>query len=120
MSVFDGFFDGLGFEEEMTPAEHHAMDLAIADDNLIIELRDARIRRGLTEDQLGDILGVSGEKVREFEGLQAAPTLATIRRYAHALGVSISHTVTDRQESLPLAPSSEAPAGSAVSGGPGR
>ncbi len=98
MSVFDGFFDGLGFEEEMTPAERHAMNLAIADDDLITELRDARIRRSLTEDQLGDILGITGEKVREFEGLQTSPTLATIRRYAHALGVNITHTVTDRQE----------------------
>jgi DNA-binding XRE family transcriptional regulator len=97
MSVFGGFFDGLGFEEEATPAEQHAMDLATADDDLIIELRDARIRRGLTEDQLGAILGISGESVREFEGLQTAPTLATIRRYAHALGVNITHTVTDRE-----------------------
>jgi transcriptional regulator with XRE-family HTH domain len=90
-------FDGLGFEEELTPAERHAMDLATADDNLIIEFRDARIRRGLTADQLGAILGISGKSVREFEGLQTAPTLATIRRYAHALGVNITHTVTDRK-----------------------
>lgn len=107
MSVFDGFFDGLtpvddglGFEEEMTPSERHAMDLTVADDDLITTLRDARVRRGLTEEQLGDILGISGETVREFEGLQTSPTLATIRRYAHALGVNIAHTVTDRQDTI--------------------
>lgn len=96
--IFDRFLDGLGFEEEMTPAERHAMDLAIADDNLILELRDARIRRGLTEDELGTRLGISGQKVREFEGLQASPTLQTIRRYAAALSVNVTHTVTDRDE----------------------
>ena len=74
------------------------MDLAEADHGLIHDLKRARIRRGLTEDQLGDILGISDDTVRAFEGLQTEPTMQTIRRYAHALGVTITHTVTDRQE----------------------
>ncbi|MGW8431711.1 helix-turn-helix domain-containing protein [Curtobacterium citreum] len=106
MSIFAGFLDdpvddGLGFEDEMTPAEQHAMNLAIVDHELIGDLMRARIRRGLTEDQLGAALGISGATVRAFEGLQTEPTLQTLRRYAHALGVTITHTVTDRQEPTP-------------------
>jgi ribosome-binding protein aMBF1 (putative translation factor) len=99
--IFDGFFDGLGFEDEATPQEQHAMELADADFALIDDLKQARFRRGLTADELGELLGISGDTIRKFEGLQTEPTMQTIRRYAHALGVTITHTVIDRTEATP-------------------
>ena len=82
------------FDEAMTPSEQLACELALADIQLLNDLRDARIRQGLSEAQLGAKLGISAESVQEFEGLQTQPTLATVRRYAHALGMSVRHRVS--------------------------
>jgi len=79
--------------DELTPSELLAYSLAVADQELIGSLKQARIDRGFTEESFGAILGISTDSVRAFEGLQTDPSLATIRRYAHALGVLISHEV---------------------------
>jgi len=79
--------------DELTPSELLAYSLAVADQELIGSLKQARIDRGLTEEDFGAILGISADSVRAFEGLQTDPSLATIRRYAHALRVLISHGV---------------------------
>lgn len=81
------------FDEAMTPSERLACELALADYQLIGELKATRIRLGLSEAQLGERLGISADSVQAFEGLQTEPTMATIRRYAHALGVMVHHRV---------------------------
>jgi len=82
------------FDEAMTPSEQLACELALADIQLLNDLRDARVRQGLSEEQLEAKLGISAESVRAFEGLQTQPTMATVRRYAHALGMSVRHRVS--------------------------
>jgi len=82
------------FDAAMTPSEQLACELALSDIQLLNDLRDARVRQGLSEAQLGAKLGISAESVQEFEGLQTQPTLATVRRYAHALGMIVRHRVS--------------------------
>lgn len=91
----NGFDDGLGFEEEETPHERLGRQLAEADLELINTIRKKRLERGLSQAELGRLLGVSQATVSEFESGMAEPRLQTVRRYARALGVMIEHTVRD-------------------------
>jgi len=82
------------FLEGITPAEILAYELALADTDLIRSLKGARIQQGITEEELAQRLGISVDFVRAFEGnQQRGVTLATVRRYAHALGVRVTHSV---------------------------
>ncbi len=89
------FDDGLGFDAEETASERLARELAEADLRLIAQIRAKREERGLTQRQLGRLLNVSQATVSEFESGQIEPRMQTIRRYAHALGIRIEHTVRD-------------------------
>lgn len=82
------------FLEDITPAEMLAYELALADTNLIRNLKGARIQQGISEEELAQRLGISVDLVRTFESnQQRGIELATVRRYAHALGVRVTHTV---------------------------
>lgn len=89
------FDDGLGFEDEETPAERLGRELAEADLELINTIRTKRLERGLSQAELGRLLGVSQATVSEFESGVTEPRLQTIRRYARALGIMIEHHVRD-------------------------
>ena len=82
------------FPENITPAEMLAYELALADTNLIRNLKGARIQQGISEEELAQRLGISVDLVRTFESnQQRGIELATVRRYAHALGVRVTHSV---------------------------
>lgn len=89
------FDDGLGFEEEETPHERFGRQLAEADLDLINTLRKKRLERGLSQAELGRLVGVSQATVSEFESGMTEPRMQTVRRYARALGVMIEHQVRD-------------------------
>jgi len=86
------FLDELELDDE-TPSERLARLLAEADYKLIHDLRLAREAQNLTQAQLGAILGVAQASVSAFESGEADAKLSTIRRYAHALGVTVGHSV---------------------------
>jgi transcriptional regulator with XRE-family HTH domain len=69
---------------------------AMADLNLIYRLRQARIHRDLTQQELADLMGTTLTAVQEFESNNNEPKLSTVRRYAHALNVVVEHKVTIR------------------------
>lgn len=77
-----------------SPARKRARDLARADEKLHAKLLRAREIQGLTQQGIADIMGVSQPTVASFEAYDNDPKLSTIRRYAHAVGVTISHSVT--------------------------
>lgn len=80
--------------ESLRAAEILAYELALADINLIHDLKAARIQQGISEEELARRLGISVDFVRIFESnQQRGVELATVRRYAHALGVRVTHTV---------------------------
>lgn len=96
----DTFFDELGLDDE-TPSERLARELAEADIDLINTLRCIREQQGLSQAGLGDLLGISQATVSAFESGEADAKLSTIRRYAHALKVMVSHSVRPLDGSMP-------------------
>jgi DNA-binding XRE family transcriptional regulator len=68
-----------------------ARNLARADHHLLVRLVQKRVDLGLSQAQLAEKMGVSQPTVAAFEKYDNDPKLSTIRRYAHALGVSIDH-----------------------------
>ncbi len=82
-------YDDLGIGEE-TSRERVARENMEADLKLLADLRRIRLERGLSQAELGKILGVSQATVSAFEA-EPDPKLSTIRRYAHALCVEVTH-----------------------------
>lgn len=66
-------------------------------------VRTARLRIGLTQEQLGDLCGTDGGTVSRWELGKGYPQAPQLARLAHALGESIDHLVLG-------APSEKAPA----------
>lgn len=64
-------------------------------EKLLSNLVAMRKRHRLTQDVVAERMGVSQPTVAAFERYDANPTLATIRRYALAVGASIQHVVED-------------------------
>lgn len=79
--------------EATSPALLRAERLADNDRALLDALVAIRRERGLTQAQVGEIMGVSQPSVADFEAYDANPTLARIRRYAHAVEALIVHKV---------------------------
>lgn len=71
----------------------HAADQAEADDRLRYDLIRARKQSGLTQSQVAEIVGVTQPTVAAFEHHENDPRLSTLRRYAVAVGVTITHDV---------------------------
>lgn len=65
---------------------------------LMDELISMRKRHRLSQSTVAERMGVSQPTVASFERYDANPTLATIRRYALAVGASIEHKVKDECE----------------------
>lgn len=53
-----------------------------------VSLRSLRRSRGLTQGQLGDLLGVTAQAVAKYESGLAEPTWPVVLRLATALGVT--------------------------------
>jgi len=69
--------------------------LAEADDQLIESLVQLRKLKGLTQKVVAMRMKRDVAAVSNFERLRADPHLSTIRRYAAAIGASITHRVVD-------------------------
>lgn len=67
--------------------------LATGDRALLRDLVQIRRERGLTQADVAKLLGIRQPSVAEFEAHDSNPTLATIRRYAHAVRALIKHKV---------------------------
>ena len=76
-----------------SPSSKRALALARADEGLHAKLLHARALQGLTQTDVAEIMGVSQPTVASFERYENDPKLSTVRRYAHAVGVTIAHTV---------------------------
>ncbi|MEH3142494.1 MAG: helix-turn-helix transcriptional regulator [Mycobacterium kyogaense] len=56
---------------------------------LVDQLVRCRVRAGLTQAQVADVIGVCRSTVVKFENQQADPRLHTLLRYAHAVGADL-------------------------------
>ncbi|MEO7016211.1 MAG: helix-turn-helix transcriptional regulator [Leifsonia sp.] len=73
-----------------------AEDLVAEHRKLMKALVEQRKSHQLTQEQVAERMGVSQPTVAAFERYDTNPTLATIRRYALAVGAGIEHTIEDR------------------------
>src|SRR4051794_10276649 len=83
-------------DAEIARIDALAEDLVAEHRKLLKGLVDQRRSHQLTQDQVAERMGVSQPTVAAFERYDANPTLATIRRYALAVGARIEHTIGDR------------------------
>ena len=60
-------------------------------------LRDARVRRALTQQELADKAGVGANTVARLERNETEPHMSTLRKLAHALGVDPSTLIPDKE-----------------------
>lgn len=73
-----------------------ADSLVESHDKLMEDLVAMRKRHRLTQEVVAERMGVSQPSVAAFERYDANPTLSSIRRYALAVGASITHVIDDR------------------------
>lgn len=67
-----------------------------------IELKKWRNMRGLTQEQLGDKLGMPKQQIANYESGFRHPTIEkTLPKICKALGVDFDVTFTDRQSPSP-------------------
>lgn len=52
-------------------------------------LKKARLEKGLTQKQLGDLCGMADSAIRRYENSTAKPKVATLRRITDALGLKL-------------------------------
>jgi len=85
-------------QTELLPAEIQAMVqrakvLADNDASLIRSLIQVRKDKGLSQSDIADRMGITQPAIAAFERYDNDPKLSTVRRYAHAVGALITHTV---------------------------
>ena len=85
--------DELGLSEDETAGERLSRELTQADIDLIAALRRVRESLNLSQTELGARMGISQATVSSFESGEADAKLDTVRRYAHALGAQVRHSV---------------------------
>lgn len=58
-------------------------------------LREARLATGMTQQHLGQTIGVSGSCISQYETARRMPNLLAMSVMCHVLGVSMSDLVPD-------------------------
>ena len=53
------------------------------------KIKEVRIRKGLTQKQLGDLCGIADSNIRKYENNKQNPKIETVKKIASALGVGI-------------------------------
>lgn len=61
-------------------------------------IKRIRTQKGMTQKQLGDLLGISVQTVSAYESGRRRPKMETIERFADALGVVVSSLYSDPEE----------------------
>ncbi|RAU99781.1 hypothetical protein DQP56_10305 [Mycolicibacter senuensis] len=85
--------EAMGVADGLPPADRLSVDLARSENRLIRELIAVRQRRGLKPVDVARTMGVDRSTVTRFESGGTNPTIATINRYAEAVGAMIRYTV---------------------------
>lgn len=82
-----GVMDGLSADDRLS------IDLARSENHLIRELIVVRRKRGLKPAEVARKMGVDRSVVTRFESGGTNPTMATVNRYAEAVGAMIRYSV---------------------------
>lgn len=65
------------------------------DDGLIADLRKARLDSSVSRNELAFRMGITAKDVSDIEDGRVSPSLQDLRRYANALGRTITYQVND-------------------------
>lgn len=82
-------------------SQRRAITLTENDADLIRDLIALREEQGLSQQVVAERLGVTQATISAFERYDNDPKLSTIRRYAHAVGAFVDHSVSKDTESEP-------------------
>lgn len=74
-------------QEKYTAAENAASDLRVS---IMLEVIRARRERGISQEELGKISGITKTSIARIESGETTPTLATLQKLFFALGKKIS------------------------------
>lgn len=85
-------------KEEQSSIGERAEQLVESHYRLMEELISLRKKNRLSQDVVGERMGISQPAVASFENHDSNPTLSSIRRYALAVGARIEHKVIDDLE----------------------
>jgi transcriptional regulator with XRE-family HTH domain len=83
----------MGVMDGLSPNDRLSIELARSENHLIRELIAVRHRCGLKPAEVARRMGVDRSAVTRFESGGTNPTMATINRYAEAVGAMIRYTV---------------------------
>lgn len=89
--------------EDQERIDERAEQLVESHTRLMEDLYLLRKKNKLSQDLVGERMGVSQPAVASFESHDANPTLSTIRRYALAVGARIEYKVIDDLEVISAA-----------------
>lgn len=64
------------------------------------KIKSARLKKNLTQKQLGELCGMADSAIRRYELGGANPKIETLRRIASALDIGLEEFMTDRELSL--------------------
>lgn len=81
-------------------ARRRARALAKSDLLLLEELVRIRHERGMSQDDVAAMLGVSQQAISKFERLGSDPHFSKVRQYAHAIGALVFHSAMPDQGQL--------------------
>lgn len=73
------------------------------------KIRDLRLRRGLTVQQLAELTGLSKGFISQVENSRTSPSLATLQDLARALETSVAYLVVEEDQAPHLVRASERP-----------
>lgn len=78
------------------PEDRLAAHLVDADENMLDKIIAVRKLRGMSLDDVGDLMGIDAGSVALIEAgaVGRDPRLSTLRRYAFAVGARVEHIVT--------------------------
>lgn len=77
-------------DEIQSELKAHAMEILKEQREFIESLIKIREAKGLSQADVGQLLGLSQSAVAQFEKYDSNPTMGSIRRYAMVFGASIS------------------------------
>ena len=61
-----------------------------------VKLKELREQRGLTQNKLGELCGITGRSIQNYElGIRTPKNMMTVRKLAEALGVSADQLLGD-------------------------
>jgi transcriptional regulator with XRE-family HTH domain len=81
--------------ENSKDLEARAEQLVESHYELMQSLIALRKKNGLSQETVGERMGISQPGVAAFEAMDSNPTLSSVRRYAHAVGARITHQIID-------------------------